>query len=110
MIVIPESDAVTPDATSNTRLFPLPETDSTSWPGPTIDTSWFAIVSSPLVSVIVPLRPAAKSISLGPVVLLESMIAWRSEPPPLSFRLVTLKCESSVRPSRYSTVQARRER
>ena len=71
---------MTPDATSNTRLFPLPETDSESWPGPTIVTSLFAIISSPLVSVIVPLRPAAKSISLGPgrVVGVDDRLAQRA--------------------------------
>src|SRR6516225_5658461 len=53
--------------------------------------------SSPLVRVIVPVRPGWKStVPLAGV----SMMAWRSDPGPLSSRLVTVV--GTQRPSRYS--------
>src|SRR5512135_1487518 len=64
VIVRPLNDAATA-STSNTRLAWLPLTLSTPAPGPTIFTSLLVIVNWPLVSVMVPLRPGAKSTSLG---------------------------------------------
>src|SRR5262245_51465201 len=60
------------------------------------------ILISPLLSVTVPLRPAAKWIVSAPGVALASRTAWRREPAPPSARFRTVKLLGTVRSSRDS--------
>jgi hypothetical protein len=73
-------------------------------------TSLLAIVSCPLVRVIVPLKPLAKSISLAPGVPSACAIACRSEPSPLSFKFDTINIDSATRCSSGSTPRIHRHR
>ena len=85
-MVSPEMVTVFAAWTSNTRLALLPLTVITEAPGPVIVT-FLSTSNSPVVSVIVPVNRAWKLI-VAPSQTSRS--AWRSEPAPLSFRLVTV--------------------
>ena len=111
-----------PDAADVTSrpTTPCPASEPSIWmsawpllPGsvvPSIVTGWVSAgkAESRLI-VWTPLPGISKSIALPvPVVALELMIAWRSEPAPLSLVLVTVKLESIWRPSRSSRSGRRR--
>ena len=96
-IVRPEMATFAP-AISKTRLASLPLTDSLFAPGPLIVTL-SVIDNSPLVSVMVPCSPLAKSI-VSP--LWARPISARSEPVPWSCRFVTVKALGTLRSSSAS--------
>src|SRR2546421_10587117 len=86
-------------ATANTRLALLPLTVILSAPGP-FTARLPRILSWPLVSAMVPVKPAAKLIVSAPGLRLDRRTACRSEPAPLSLRFSTVKVLGSVRSSR----------
>ncbi len=75
---------------SKTRLVWFPLTVSQKAPGPWI-VRLSVINKAPLVSAMVPCNPGAKLITSGPGRPLASRIACRSDPGPLSARVVTTK-------------------
>ena len=90
VMVSPEMATLALPLTSKTRLASLPLTESVFAPGPSIVTLWL-IGNSPLVSLMVPCSPGANTMVASP----ERMPA-RSEPAPLSARLVTGKVLSRL--------------
>ncbi len=87
-----------PALTSKTRVVPPPLTVIWLAPGPlTVRSSVMAIS---LASVMVPCSPLAKSTLSAPGWALAWPTAHRSEPVPLSARLVTVKVLGTVRSSR----------
>src|SRR5262245_41592287 len=87
----------------------LPLTVSRSAPGPLIVRSWLT-KSWPLVRLMVPFSPDWKLIRSGTAVLLASRTAWRSEPGPASFRLMTVKVAGARRSSRAAREKRGRDR
>ena len=83
VIVNPEMVTI-PAKFSNTRETALPLTARVAAPGPLMVTLWVTC-SSPLVNRMVPETPVASIVSPS----LAMLSAWRSEPGPLSFVLVT---------------------
>jgi hypothetical protein len=97
--VRPAIKTVVSPASPKTRLTPSPLTVRALAPGPLIVTP--SVISSwPLVRAIVPVT--AKSITSAPGLALAAATAARSEPGPVSSRLVTVKVLGSLRSSRMS--------
>src|SRR5262245_56956141 len=99
------STSVAPPLTLKTRLASLPLMDKRWAPGPSRVRS-SVMLSSPLVSVMVPSRAAgAKRIRSAPGLSLASRIACRSDSGPLSARLRTVKVLGTVRSASHSTLK-----
>ena len=88
--------------TEKTRDALLPLTVTTPAPGPWRSTE-SVMSSSPEVSVMVPVTPEANWMMLAPRLALESTIACRREPAPLSSVLITVNVESTRRSSSCSS-------
>src|SRR5262245_27302084 len=101
-IVRPEMDTVSPASTWKTRERLLPLTVSLAAPGPVIARSP-VMSSSPPVRAMVPVSPAWKSMTSAPGWALARATAARSEPAPLSARVVTWNVDGTMRASSDSS-------
>src|SRR5262249_44879739 len=97
-IVSPERDTVSPASTWKTRERLPPLTVSLAAPGPSIFRSSVMSIS-PLVRAMVPVSPSLKTMVSAPGWALAWATAARSEPSPLSAKVVTSKTDGTMRPS-----------
>src|SRR5215468_2355684 len=95
-IVRPEMDTVSPASTWKTRERLLPLTVSLAAPGPVIARSP-VMSSSPPVRAIVPVSPESKTMVSAPGWASAWATAARSEPAPLSARVVTWNVDGTMR-------------